>query len=277
MKPNLLLFTNGFEGTWPSIEYGAWMAQNMHTHLTLTGVVEEHDADHPVEELFSRAVSLFQGQGIDYTLKLTQGHAEDTIIHSAQANEGQILVFGPFGRPQIRRFLTGRSFRHIMAGVSVPILYVPAARVPIRRVLICLGGLGYTVTAEQLGVKVAGMTGSPVTLLMVVPPIDLDYPEARKIRENWQHLEDTDTLSGRKLREGLQIAQAAGLKTNIKVRQGNVVEEILAETKEGDYDLICMGSQYSGHSLRHLYTPNVTADVAEAIHIPILTVRFLEA
>jgi nucleotide-binding universal stress UspA family protein len=52
------------------------------------------------------------------------------------------------------------------------------------------------------------------------------------------------------------------------------VEEVLKEIKQGDYDLVCMGSPYSSHSLLHLYTPNVTAEVAETAHIPILTARF---
>jgi hypothetical protein len=34
-----------------------------------------------------------------------------------------------------------------------------------------------------------------------------------------------------------------------------------------------MGSAYSAHSLRHLYMPNVTAEVSEVVAIPLLSVR----
>ena len=64
------------------------------------------------------------------------------------------------------------------------------------------------------------------------------------------------------------------MKANLKLRQGNVIEEILAELKDGDYDLVCMGSLYSAHGLRQMYAPNVTAEVAEVIGCPVLTVRF---
>lgn len=113
-----------------------------------------------------------------------------------------------------------------------------------------------------------------MTLLHVVPPIDLDYPESRTVRENLDHLIDTDTLLGRTLRQALEEANKKVLQTNLKIRQGNVVEEILAEVKRGDYDLVCMGSQYSGHGLRQFYAPNVTAEVAETIGCQVLTVRF---
>jgi nucleotide-binding universal stress UspA family protein len=276
MKPNLMVFTNGYEGTWASIEYGAWMARNMQARLTLAGVIERNDRDHPVEEMFGRAVSLFQESNIDYSLELENGNVEETIVTMAQAYAGQMLIFGPFGRPQIRRVVVGNSFRHIMAFVKSPILYVPVVRLPLKRILVCVGGLGYTVTAEHLGLKVAQMNAASVILLAVVPPINLDYPEARKLRDNWRNLEDTDTLTGRSLREGLDNAHKVGVDAKIKVRHGNIVEQILAESKEQAYDLICMGSQFSAHGLRQMYSPNITADVAETGQCPILTARFLE-
>lgn len=284
MKPTLMIVTNGYEGTWPAIEYGAWIAQNMHARLILTGVIESDDDEHPVEDIFSRAVSLFQEKGIDYSLELDSGLAEEVIIRQADLQKislgdipEKMLVVGPFGRPQVRKFLEGNSFRKIMAAVGAPILYVPTIRIPLQRVLICMGGLGYTFTAEHLGLKVAKMNSATVTLLTVVPPIDMDYPEARKIRENWKNLPETDTLQGRSLREGLKRARETGLESKVVVRHGNIVEQILAEVKDGNYDLICMGSQYSAsHGLRHFYTPNVTADVAEVSQCPILTVRYQE-
>ena len=283
MKPNLTIFTNGFEGTWPAIEYGAWMAMNMQAHLTLTGVLEPGDARHPVEEIFSRAVTLFQEKKIDYSLELETGAVEEVINRHAELQKipgpvsapEEILIAGTFGRAQVRRMIVGNTFRSLMASVSVPILFVPVLRLPIRRVLICMGGLGYEFSASQLGLNIARMNQASVSLLTVVPPVDLDYPEARKIRDNWKNLADTDTLPGRSLREGLQKARDAGLDARVVVRHGKIVEQILAEVKEGGYELICMGSQYSTHGLRQFYSPNVTADVAETSPCPILTVRYL--
>lgn len=284
MKPNLMIFTNGYQGTWPAIEYAAWIAQKMPISLTLTGVVEPDDADHPVEDIFSRAVSLFQETGIDYSLELENGLAEEIITGRIDLQKAlgavddleKLLILGPFGRPQVRRMLEGNSFRRLMSSVLVPILYVPILRIPLKRVLICMGGLGYAFTAEHLGLRVAQMNRASVTLLTVVPPIDLDYPEARKIRENWKNLADTDTIQGRSLREGLKNARDAGLDARVIVRHGKIVEQILAEMKQGDYDLVCMGSQFSARGLRQYYTPNVTADVAETSQCPILTVRYLQ-
>jgi nucleotide-binding universal stress UspA family protein len=274
MKADLHLFTNGSEENWPSIEYAAWIAGNMKTRITLTGILEPAREEFLIEEMFSRAVSLFQGKGIDYSLELSNEQAEETIAKVSEQRPKDLLLFGPFGRPQLRRLVVGRSFRQIMARVRSAMLYVPVARLPLRKILICMGGLSYTLTVEHLGLRVAQMTGASVTLLTVVPPVDLDYPEARVIRENWQRLAETDTLPGKNLREGLSSAASMGVTASVRTRNGIIVEEILEEIKTGDYDLACMGSSYSAQGLRHLYTSNVTAEVAEAGLLPILTARY---
>jgi nucleotide-binding universal stress UspA family protein len=161
-----------------------------------------------------------------------------------------------------------------MEEIERPILYVPQSRLPVKKILTCIGGLGYEVTAEDLAVKIATKSHAEITLLHIAPPVDLDYPTSRAIRENWRTPEDTDTPIGRSLRQALEVAKADGLKVTIKGRQGNVVEEILAEAKEGNYDLLCMGSSYSVHSLRQMYSANVTSDIAEGVNCPVLTARF---
>ena len=278
MKPDLLITTNGFQETWPAIEYGAWLAAVLGKKITLLGVTENLnpaaiDDNHPLEDIFAQAVELFQKNGVEYTLVVENGNAEDVIPQKAREGE-YIIVLGPLGRPQIRRFIKGRSIRHLMEEIDQPILYVPESRLPLKKILICIGGLGYEVTAEHIAMQMAMKSRAEITLLHIVPPIDLDYPTARTVRENWQNLTATDTPVGRSLRQALEVAKGDGLIASVKARQGNVVEEILAEVKDGNYDLLCMGSPYSTHALRQLYAPNVTAEVAEGTTCPILSARY---
>lgn len=278
MKSELLIATNGFEGTWAAIEYGAWFAETMQLKANLLGIAEKLDPaaiddHHPLENIFARAVELFQSRGVEYSLEVENGDAVQVI--PAKASQGEYLtVVSPLGRPQLRRWLTGRSFRSLMEQIKGPILYVPRVRLPMNRLLLSAGGLGYEVGAENLAFQVANATRAEVTILHVVPPTDLDYETTREVREHVEDLQETDTFLGRRLREALDVAQSEGLQARVITRQGNVVEEILAEIRQGDYDLVSMGSTYSGHALRQLYTPNVTAEVAESANCPVLTVRY---
>jgi nucleotide-binding universal stress UspA family protein len=279
MKPDILVATNGFEGTWPGIEYAAWLGKTMDIPVTLIGIIEQKDQPnideeaHPLEDIFSRALALFKTEKLTYHLEIHEGHAEEVIPKKAREKDF-LTVLTPLGRPPLRRLLLRRSFHQLMADIEEPVLYVPSACIPPSHVLVCLGGLGYVRSAEELGLEIASRVKASVTLLHVVPLIDMDYPEARTVRENWDHLEDTDTFSGNNLRRGIELARTVNLDATLKVRQGNVIEEIVAEIRHGDYDLVCMGSPYSSpQGLRQLYAPNVTAEVAEAIGCPVLTVR----
>ena len=279
MKSEFLIATNGFESTWPAVEYGAWAAASLDAPVTLLGIAEHLpsapiDDKYPLEDIFARAVELFQQREIKYSFEIQNGNAEDVIPRAAKRKDC-ITVVGPLGRPPMRRLLVGRSIHHLMSEISGPILYVPQVRLPLRKMLVCSGGLGYEVTAEHLAIRVGVINKAEVTLLHVAPPVDLNYPTARAEREQWRDLVNTNTLPGRNIRQALETARAAGLTASVKARQGNIVEEILAEIKEGNYDLVCMGSPYSAHGLRQMYAPNVTDDVAESAQCPILTARYV--
>lgn len=279
MKTQLLITTNGFKGTWAGIEYGAWLAELLQMKVVLLGVTEmlnpaAIDDHHPLEDIFAKSVELFRQQGLEYELEVQNGDAEQVI--PARANQGDFLtVVSPLGRSRLRRWLTGRSFRALMEELKGPILYVPEVRLPLKNLLISAGGLGYEVDAENLALQVATRSRADVTILHVIPPTDLDYPTTRDVREHAGDLQDTDTVLGRSLRKGLDSVNEAGLNAKLITRQGHVVEEILAEVKGGNYDMVCMGSRYSAHALRQLYTPNVTAEVAAVTSCPLLTVRHL--
>lgn len=278
MTKEILITTNGFKGTLPAIEYGAWLAKGMQMKITLLGVTEDLnpaaiDDHHPLEAVFEIAVSLFKEKGVEYSLEVQNGDAEEIIPE--KSNSGKfITIVSPLGRPQFKRWLTGRSIRSLMEQIRGPILYVPYARLPLKKLLISVGGLGYEVTAENLALQVASTSQADVTILHVVPPADLDYPSTRETRLRLDDLVNTDTLSGRSLKQALEVAKQMGLNAQVSARRGNIVEEIISEVIDGNYDMVCMGSSYSASALRKYYTPNVTAEVAEAVHCPVMTARF---
>ena len=164
MTQNVLIATNGFKGTWPSIEYGTWLASTLNTNVTLLGVNEKPnpaaiDDHNPLEDVFEAAVELFQKNGVKYELLVENGNAEDVIPQWAKQRDS-IVVLGPLGRPQIRRLLTGRSIRHLMEEIEQPILYVPEATLPLKKILICIAA-SYMQASQSVGSCLnAGLQGS---------------------------------------------------------------------------------------------------------------------
>src|ERR1043165_60208 len=89
--PALLIATNGFKGTWPSIEYGTWLAAALQMKITLLGVNEKSSSatvgDSPLEETIAHAVELFQQKGLDYSTELQDGNAGEVIPDRANKED----------------------------------------------------------------------------------------------------------------------------------------------------------------------------------------------
>ncbi len=269
---HLILVTNGQQVTRPALEYGIWLAQNLKFSVKVLGVCESDDKDHPVAALVDEMLPSIRSAGIPFQVEYLNGQAEELVNRSVQ-QAGAMVVLGPLGRPPLRRFFMGRTFRYFMEDLITPILYVPKSRLPVRKILICMGGLGYAINVFHEALAIAVSLKASLTFLHVVEPITLDYPLAHEVEDHWQELLTTNTPQGNILRQVLKESQELEIQSAVRVRHGHIVPEILNEIELENYDLVCMGSMYSSHSLRHFALPNITAEIAETAGCPILTVR----
>jgi nucleotide-binding universal stress UspA family protein len=183
------------------------------------------------------------------------------------------LFVGVLGRSQLRHWLVGRSFRQILEDVDIPIFYARKAPEQIEKILICFGGLGYTKKAEEIGIEIGKMTDAKVSLLHIVPPVEAEQLPKKELPANEKELQATDAQAALILEKAQEHARAEGVQSRIVIRTGNVVNQILAELEQGQYDLVCMGSPFSDSGWRHHYLPNIAAEVAEAVDAPLMIAR----
>lgn len=268
----LLLCTNGSKETRPALEYGAWLGHTLGAQVYLLGVVEAPNERSRVEALVDQAASNLEAKKIPFEIQFEAGRGTVVIARKA-AEGGYLTVAGPLGRPAWRRVVQGRSFRRLLSRICYPLLYVPVARLPISHILLTMGGLGYSFSVEQMVLYLARAVGASLTVLHVVERVNLAYPVAEEIQSHWEQILETDTPQAQNLNRALDELRRAGLEVHFRVRHGDPVGEIQNEVRGSDYDLVAMGSSYSGQSLRRLYMPNVTAEVAETMLRPVLTVR----
>ncbi|MEW6569345.1 MAG: universal stress protein, partial [Chloroflexota bacterium] len=270
LPARLLLCTNASPQSLPALEYGGWLAGALGQSVLLMGIVERESARFDLERLIDRTAFTLRSSGVEVESLIRTGRAEAVIADQARQREYLTLV-GHLGRPFLRRLTRGSSFRELLALVGTPIVLVPQVRLPLRRLLICTGGLMFSFSLERLAAALACAAGASITLLHVVEPVSLDYPLAREVETHWRNLLETDTPQARNLLTARRIAEEAGVPVEIRIRHGGPVHEILHELRAGEYDLVGLGSPYSSHTLRHLFMPNVTAEVAEAAHCPVLS------
>jgi nucleotide-binding universal stress UspA family protein len=267
---NILLVTNGAEEGYPALEYGAWLAKKLEVSVKLLGIAEQEQGSKTLLTAIKKAEASLVKLEVAHETITRQGEVRD-IVCKLPDLEQYLIVIGPLGNPRWLRWLRGRNYRHLLEKISTPLIYVPQAQNDMRHILVCMGGLGYALGVEEWAIFLAQKTNANLTILHILEKVFYDYPTASEIQSHGEEILESDTPHAHNLRLALENAKEAGIQTSLKVRHGDVIHEILAEIGSGNYDLVAMGTHSSAQSMRRLFMPNVTAEVAESIAIPVLT------
>jgi nucleotide-binding universal stress UspA family protein len=267
----LLVCTNGNEYCLPGLSYGLQVAGLLHRPVTLLAALG-NQPEAVVHAQVEEIVKQIEGLGISY--QYVERVADMVEAIEAQASLGKYWsIYSTPTRNLLYRLLRQSTFTRLMAETETPIIRLREGRWPVRHILACSGGLQSTQALEEVVNTLALASHAKITWLHVVEP-DTDIYHSLEHEEDFP---DALTPHARALRLALQRARAAGIEADMHVRQGVAVHEILAEVESGNYDIVGMGSSYSfatsAASLRHAFIPNITAQIAEDVDIPLLCVR----
>ena len=268
----ILLCTNGASSHQPALEYGMWLAKLLDYRVVLLGVVEKRGGSPKIECLVDETSRRMVERGISCRSMVVTGPAEGVIARGAARGE-VLTVVGSLGRSGWQRFWRGSSFRRLMDAIHSPLLYVPAAHLQLRRILLCTGGLHYAQGVTGIVDRIARASHADVTLLHITEPASLHYPPADELQDDQQDILESSTPQALHVQHTLTAFDRAGITVELKHRRGYIVREIIAEARDMDYDMVGLGSPYGMRTLRHLFTPNVTAEVQEALNLPMLVAR----
>jgi sulfate transport system ATP-binding protein len=160
----------------------------------------------------------------------------------------------------------------VVQQASIPVLVVKGERPALRRLLLCTAGGEPGKLDVLFGGRVARRVGATTTLLhiaspqpqLVAPALVGEYATAPVL------VESPNGRVARHLEQGAQTLQSYGVRAEVKTRQGAVLDEILTEAREGDYDLVVVGGHLSTNTFRE---SNIAADVVRLADRPVLVVR----
>jgi nucleotide-binding universal stress UspA family protein len=268
----ILICIHGDYNDHPALEFGLNLARLTRWPVTLLGVYSRQLPAGLCQTL-DESTDQISTAGVSCQVVTERGSFVKTVLKQVGDRDDQLVLFSDIHQPGLPRWTLFGRFRSIFAGTCAPLIRIRSACWPLRRLLICSGGLAYTIPLEKLAVSLAQITGARLTFLHIVEPVTLDYALAREVAEHWETLQKTDTPQARHLSKALTYAQVAGVDAMVRVRHGAVVKNIMDELAEGDYDLIGLGSAYSSRSLRRHYSADVTALLAAEVDCPLLTMR----
>ncbi len=267
------------------IQFGALFARPAAARVTLLGVAPTSATQAPLRAALEAArEAYFQGSGCEVAIAMRAGAAEEEILAQSHEHFYQLVIIGWYQRRGISRFILGSVARYLGQHVPASLLVVSDPRPLVQRMLICTSGEVPGELHARIGGNLAALVGAEVTVLHVMSQLAL-IPDApfEDLERDAPDLIRQGTREGRHLQRVLDILGEVGVppeRRHARVRHGLVLDEIIREAREGDYDLVVTGAHGVPPSrrwarLRALLQENITDHILTHIRRPVLIARAL--
>ncbi len=123
------------------------------------------------------------------------------------------------------------------------VLAAQQPRWPLKGILLILWGNEVDDAAVDWVVRLAGSSGSAVTILAVVPPAPAMYGQRAGMDQGLAQLLASATPLGRQMRRAARRLVDSEIKGTLRLRQGPPDWQICREIVQGDYDLLALAAK----------------------------------
>src|SRR4029077_2409226 len=161
----------------------------------------------------------------------------------------------------------------VIKAIPTPGFLATRACATLKRFLVCTGGKNYIDAAVQLTGKVAAAVGASVTLLHVMAEPPAIYADLVRLEEDVDRLLGSRSELGLNLRRQKEELEHLGVPAEVHVRHGIVIDQIFAEVRQGDHDLIVTGSSRARGMLRHYIMGDLTRSILNQSDCSVLVAR----
>ena len=226
-----------------AVAWGNLLAQFTGATPTLMTVVKHESAQRQARTFLENVTDTMTAGPVPPFIRLVVGRAAEDIVRVAKAGNYDLLVVGSRPFPSlIKRFL-GSVPERILQQAPCPVFIAKNHPDSLCRILICEGGREPSLL-ERFIAKLPNLIqdGTEIKILHVMSQILADPAGT-----GWELQADAQTLIEQRAPEGeLLQGDARRLGTApvpvfTEIRHGLVVDEIVAEAKNGRYDLIVIG------------------------------------
>jgi nucleotide-binding universal stress UspA family protein len=271
---------------------------------TLLTVID-HTADRPPPPtgvILSRVRASLEPDAPNVRIKVRISYPAKEITREAQQGKYDLLIVG--GRQRrypLSGFLLGSTALRAVKYAPCPVLVVKGKARPIRHILLCESGaespsVGLSEVTElsaELRTSPSGeLKSSPsvlsrfttqladlleddvgITVLHVMSQMSAGpRVNGRQLRAAAEELITESTPEGELLKRDIQFLARPGIRSRPRVRHGLVVDEILAEARDRDYDLVIIGA-HRDKGPRHVLLDDLAYKIVARLERPVLVVR----
>lgn len=272
----ILIVTDGSPEAEKALAFSATIVQRSTDLPTILAFVNGSGESDPSQtaDIIDRAIQMI---GIDNAhTRVLSGELTEGIVQEAESGGYDLIILGD----QIPEGFFSR-IRGSSPGIRVAecapcsVLIIRGDYPKIHRILLCDSGAGRSSLLSRLVLQLSDLLEGEedVTVLHVMSQISAGPGvRGKQLRADAIELVEEHSPEGEILENDLQMLSKPGIHPLPKVRHGLVVDEILAEARGGEYDLVVVGA-HPVRSPQSLLLDNIAHQILKRISRPILVVR----
>ncbi len=264
------------DGTPPSdsaTRLGGLLAGASRAETTLLGITEKRADERSLRDALEAEAQSLRAQGVSPQIVVRAGEPIRQILKETSTANYDLVVIGSRERKATGRYWRSRRTYEVVKSIPPPVLVAIGGCAKLKKFLVCTGGKEFIEDAVQLAGRLAAAAGASVTLLHVMAEPPAIYADLVRLEEDVNQLLESNSELGINLRAQKEELERLGVPTEVHVRHGLVLYQVLAETRTGDYDLIVTGSSQARGVIRHYIMGDLMRSILNHANCPVLVVR----
>lgn len=271
----ILMTTGGSSHSDAALRFVLQMVRDTTDAPTLLTVVRRPEDREKGLAVLQEAARIFAGASPQVNVKLRIGSPPEEIVAEAAEGRYDLVVVGERQSHNLVTRVLGSTAIYVVEHAPCSVIIAKGKIGQIRRILLCdSGGLQPDVLTRFTISLAERITGEEdITVLHVMSQITAaaGVPD-HQLRADANELIQAHAPEGELFERDLQALSANRIRPMAKVRHGTVVEEILEEAHEGNYDLVVVGAHRDQGWQRWLLE-DITRKVITLVDRPVLVVR----
>jgi nucleotide-binding universal stress UspA family protein len=272
---HVLLTTDGSEASRHVLQFGAQFSGPSEQWITVLTVISDQSDQGRGEVALQSARELLKPDTPKIHTKIRVGEVFEEILREVEEGHYELVVVGAQAiRGGIKRLIKSPGILSIVENAPCPVLIVKGSNRPIQKILLCDSGVEDSSLPGRFAVRYADLSKheEEITILHVMSQISAGPGiPGKQLRAEAEDLIQENTPEGHVLERNIQILNQPLIHPHPKIRHGFVVDEILAEAQDGDYDLVIIGA-HRREGWRGILLDDLAQKIILQIDRPILVV-----
>ena len=269
----ILICSDGMPAADAATRLGALLAAPSRAETTLLGIAEKAEDEPSLREALEKQAEWLRAKNVSPQIAVGAGDPVRQIVDQSAKTKYDLVVIGARKTGSTGLHWHSEKTYEVIKSISPPVLVAMGEWAQLKRFLVCTGGKEFIEEAVQLTGKLASAVGASVTLLHVMAEPPAIYADLVRLEEDVTRLLESNSELGINLRTQKQDLEKLGVRTEVHVRHGIVVDQVFAEVRKSNYDLIVTGSSQAQGMFRHYIMGDLTLRILNHANCPGLVAR----